>query len=759
MITRKPPAEPATTTPDTPTLRQRAESQGSPPMATIGHLDEASPGNMERTLHELHVHQIELELQNEELRQAKDALDASRSRYVDLYDLAPVGYCSVNAAGLITQANLTLASLLGVARRALVHRPFAELVIQEDQDSWYQLRRPLLDGSSAQTLELRLRLESDAYLWVQVATTRAQTEAGTAVLHMAVSDITARMQAQAKLQLAASVFGHAREGIMITDAEGTVVDVNDAFVRITGYLREEAIGQNPRFLSSGRQDSIFYAAMWHQLKEQGHWSGEMWNRHKGGEVYAELATISAVRDAQGCTQQYVALFTDITAIKEHQSQLEHMAHFDSLTNLPNRVLLADRLLQCVAHATRRNEMLAVAYLDLDGFKGINDRHGHDVGDQLLIAVANNMQQVLRECDTLARVGGDEFVAVLADMTDTQDCFPLLARLLGAAAKPTTVNGVVVQVSASMGVSFYPQANAIEPDQLLRQADQAMYQAKMAGKSRYHVFDAALDSNLRAHHEDLHRIELALQRSEFVLHYQPKVNMRTGQVIGAEALIRWQHPEKGLLAPHAFLPVIEEHPLAIAIGEWVIDTALRQIERWRTAGLALPVSVNIGAPQLQQGDFVERLQAILARHPEVKPSCLELEILETSALKDMAQVSAVINACEHIGIAFALDDFGTGYSSLTYLKRLRVATLKIDQSFVRDMLEDPDDLAILQGVIGLAAAFKRKVIAEGVETVDHGTALLQLGCDLAQGYGIARPMPCDAMPGWVEAWAGGLNPFR
>jgi diguanylate cyclase (GGDEF)-like protein len=511
-------------------------------------------------------------------------------------------------------------------------------------------------------------------------------------------------------------------------------------------------------LNSGRHGPDFYVAMWQSLKTEGYWSGEIWNRRKSGEVFAEIQTISAVRDAQGQLQHYVALFSDITAQKEHQRQLEHIAHFDALTNLPNRVLLADRLHQAVAQATRRGDTVAVAYLDLDGFKSVNDHYGHDVGDQLLIALASNMKDALREGDTMARIGGDEFVAVFTDLTHPQASLPLLTRLLEAAAQPVLVGDIQVQVSASLGVTFYPQAQEIEADQLLRQADQAMYQAKLAGRNRYHVFDALQDNDLRIHHEDLQHIQRALERHEFVLHFQPKVNMRTGQVIGAEALIRWQHPEKGLLAPATFLPVIEEHPLAVAIGEWVIDMALQQIERWREAGLDLGVSVNIGARQLQQGDFVERLKTILAAHPKVVPSCLELEILETSAVKDMAQVSSVIDACQQMGIAFALDDFGTGYSSLTYLKRLHVAMLKIDQSFVRDMLQDADDRSILQGVIGLASAFKRGVIAEGVETIAHGTALLELGCDLAQGYCIARPMPGDAMPDWVETWAGGSNPF-
>jgi EAL domain-containing protein (putative c-di-GMP-specific phosphodiesterase class I) len=279
----------------------------------------------------------------------------------------------------------------------------------------------------------------------------------------------------------------------------------------------------------------------------------------------------------------------------------------------------------------------------------------------------------------------------------------------------------------------------------------MYQAKLAGRNRFHIFDAVQDSSLRFHHESLGRMGMAIAQGEFVLHYQPKVNMHTGEVIGAEALIRWQHPEKGLLLPGAFLPLVEDHQLAVDLGEWVIDTALTQIGLWNAAGLHLPVSVNVGARQLQQGDFVASLQAIMARHPLVSPASLELELLETSALVDIERVSTVITHCQAMGVKFALDDFGTGYSSLTYLKRLHVTLLKIDQSFVRDMLDDPDDLAILQGVIGLAASFHCDVIAEGVETVEHGTALMHLGCKLAQGYGIARPMPGERLPDWARTW--------
>ncbi|MFZ4535560.1 EAL domain-containing protein [Propionivibrio sp.] len=564
-------------------------------------------------------------------------------------------------------------------------------------------------------------------------------------------DLTARKEAEEKLLLAANVFTCAREGIMITSADGLIIDVNESFSRITGYSRDEVLGQNPRLLRSGRHGKEYFAAMWRALLENGHWHGEIWNRRKSGEVYVEMQTVSAVFDAQGNIRQYVALFSDITSLKEHERQLEHLAHYDVLTKLPNRVLLADRMHQAMAQAQRRKLPLAVAYLDLDGFKAVNDCHGHEIGDQLLMTVANRMKQVLRVGDTLARLGGDEFVAVLLDLADIEASVPMLNRLLAAAAQPVHIGDRVLQVSASLGVTFYPQEEDEDADHLMRQADQAMYQAKLAGKNRYHVFDAKQDSNVRGHHESLEHIRRAIAAREFVLHYQPKVNMRTGMVIGAEALIRWQHPEKGLLPPSVFLPVIEDHPLAIEIGEWVIDTALTQMVLWRSAGLHIKVSVNVSARQMLQANFVERLSAQLAAHPDIRTGDLELEVLETSALEDLAGASRVIEACREIGVMCALDDFGTGYSSLTYLKRLPVTQLKIDQSFVRDMLDDPDDLAILEGVLGLARAFHRQVIAEGVETLEHGEMLLQLGCDLAQGNGIARPMPAASLPGWALAW--------
>ena len=564
-------------------------------------------------------------------------------------------------------------------------------------------------------------------------------------------DVTERRAVQDRLRLGASVFTGAREGITITDRKGKILEVNDAFTRITGYARKEVLGLNPRVLQSGLHSKDFYEHMWSSLNREGHWSGEIWNRTKGGDIYAEMLTINAIHNSAGEVEQYVGLFTDITELKEQQQRLEHIARYDALTGLPNRALFGDRLRQAMAHTHWKKGMLAVACFDVDGFKAINDRYGHATGDGLLTALAFRMKRGLREGDTLARLGGDEFAAVILDLEDTNACLASLNRLLAAAGEEAQIGEVMLRVSASAGVTFYPQNEDVDADVLLRQAGQAMYQAKLAGRNCFRMFDPSQDQIVRGRHENIEHIRQALAAHQFVLYYQPKVNMRTGKVIGAEALIRWQHPERGLLPPGMFLPVIEDHPLAVELGEWVTESALTQMESWRAEGFELPVSVNVSAIELQVPDFADRLRAHLAAHPHVKPADLELEVVETSAVQDVMRTSELLTACREIGVSIGLDDFGTGYSSLTYLKRLPANVLKIDQSFVRDMLEEPENLTILEGVLGLAAAFHRQVIAEGVETAEHGLMLLQMGCDLAQGFGIAASMPAQELRAWAAAW--------
>ncbi len=553
-----------------------------------------------------------------------------------------------------------------------------------------------------------------------------------------------------RLQLAAGVFDHAQEGIVITDAQANIIDANGTFLALTGYSRDEVIGRNPRFLAAGNNDPAFYREMWKSLGETGSWRGELLNRRKDGTPYVQQTSISAVHDEAGRVTRYIGLSSDVTELRESRERLNQMAYFDALTALPNRRLLSDRLNQAIAFSQRAETLLAIAYLDLDGFKPINDTWGHAAGDTLLIEAANRLLSSVRAGDTVSRLGGDEFVLLLGNLTNFDECEIVLDRVRTALTRPFTLSQGEASLSASIGVTLFP-LDSVDPDTLLRHADQAMYAAKQAGRNRYSVYDAAQDRILEARHATQQSIRAAIANEELRLHFQPKVNMRTGAIAGAEALVRWQHPERGLLFPNEFLPAVEFVGLLGELGDWVLRDALRQLDAWKRQGLTLVLSVNVAADQFQSPDFVGKLGNVLAMHPTLGASCLELEILETAALQDLAQVSEVMRACRALGISFAIDDFGTGYSSLTYLKRLQAETLKVDQSFVRDMLNDPDALAIVDGIIGLATSFRRQVLAEGVESVRHGQMLLQLGCELAQGYGIARPMGAEDFFTWCSDW--------
>lgn len=654
----------------------------------------------------------------------------------------------VNFDGTIIKVNKGWETILGFTSEELVGSNIFALVHPEDIEQSMQKRNKLQVDHELYHFENRYRTKEGKYRLITWSGTASAEEQ--AIYAMGV-DITDHRLIEDKLKLAAGVFTHAKEAIIITDVNNNIIDVNAAFTQLSGYSSKEAIGQNTNMFKPGTlQSAEFYHQIWESISEKGHWTGEIWNKCKDGSITPQLLTISTVYDMAGKVKNYISLYTDISAIKDHQKQLEHIAHYDALTHLPNRSLLADRLKQAMLMCQRKNESLAVLFLDLDGFKIINDFHGHDIGDKLLVEIAHRMQQTLRDGDTLARFGGDEFVAVLSNLETTRGCEPLLERLLTAASSPVQIGDVVIKVSASIGVTIYPHDD-VDAEQLLRHADQSMYTAKREGKNRYHLFDMAQDIALKHQHENLILIRNALKKDEFVLYYQPKVNMSTGEIIGVEALIRWQHPDRDLLSPIEFLPMVERHELSIAIGEWVINTALSQISAWQKLGFNTKISVNIDALQLQQDSFVRRLSELLAAYPDVPASSLQLEVLETSQLADIEDVSKIMHACIKLGVGFALDDFGTGYCSLTYLKQLPVDVIKIDQSFIRDMLHDADDLSIVKGVMGLSRAFQRDVIAEGVETLEHGAALLHLGCCFAQGFGIARPMPANELVKWAENW--------
>lgn len=655
----------------------------------------------------------------------------------------------LDAQGCIQHYNRVVIEGLGYTPTELIGQPVLAVHPEECHEMARQVVGEMLAGT-LQSCPLPLLRRDGSTVTVETRVVAGFWNGEPALFGLS-QDISARLLADERQKLAASVFVNAHEGIMITDPRGRIIDVNPTFSELTGFSHEEAVGQTTDLLKSGHHEASFYAEMWQAIQRDGFWRGEVWNRKKSGEIFVELLTISSVLNHLGKISHFVGIFSDITLLKEHQQRLEHLAHFDALTQLPNRMLLADRLHLAMAQTERNGKTLAIAYLDLDGFKQVNDELGHATGDRLLVEVALRLRQCVRAGDTISRLGGDEFVLLLSQLDDEQECDRAVTRVLTSLATPFHIAGRNIEISASIGVTLFP-LDGSDADRLMRHADQAMYLAKQAGRNRYHLFDPESDRRAKVWREELKRVRQAFDDEEFVLHYQPKVNMREGRVFGAEALIRWQHPERGLLLPAVFLPAIEGSDLDAHLGKWVIRTALAQMEAWQAKGHDLAVSVNISGSHLLLPGFVNDLAGLLAAFPSVPPQNLELEILETAALEDMIRAAEVFAACRELGVTFALDDFGTGYSSLTYFRRLPADMLKIDQSFVRDMLEDPDDLAIVEGVIGLTHAFHRKVIAEGVETPEHGMMLLQLGCDLAQGFGIARPMPAEQLPAWARSFA-------
>ena len=548
------------------------------------------------------------------------------------------------------------------------------------------------------------------------------------------------------LRLTASVFSISQEAIIITDSDNNIMDVNLAFTNITGYSHEEVIGKNPKILSSGRHGKVFFVQMWETLKRNKSWRGEIWNRKKSGDDYPEMLSISLVCDEDGKVLRHVAVFSDISELKKHEEELTHVAHYDPLTGIPNRLLLADRMKQGISQTSRDQRMMAVCYLDLDGFKLINDTMGHEAGDKILVEVSKRIENTIRGGDTVARLGGDEFVILLLGIEKGEESHTTLERLLHAISEPIIVQKKAIRISASIGVSIYPIDNE-HPDTLMRHADQAMYVAKESGKNRYHIYDMELDKRSRNQNAFVKSIRHAIDQNQFELHYQPKINLHTKELVGVEALIRWRHPDRGILPPSEFLRQIENTNLDIDLGEWVAKTAVAQMDQWRRNGLDIEVSINISAYHLESKDFVEKLKQILSRTPKMPANMLQIEVLETVALNDVSAVRAIIESCHKLGVSFALDDFGTGYSSLSYLNALPVDILKIDQSFVRDMLEDEGDKAIVAGVLALANAFHRKTVAEGIETAEHIQVLDGMGCDFGQGYGIAHPMPAKELLNW------------
>ena len=564
-------------------------------------------------------------------------------------------------------------------------------------------------------------------------------------------DITQRKAIEDRQRITSSVFTNSQQGIIITDARNIIIEVNPAACKLTGYSKEELIGQSPAIFKSEEHSQDFYNKMWQELNSKGKWSGEIINRKKSGEIYTEFLDINAVFDSQGKIQYYISIFSDLSYLKEHQQQLEYIAYNDSLTSLPNRLLLANRLEQALSLAERQNRLVAIAYLDLDGFKIINDRYGHTAGDQVLVTIAQRLKSNLRAEDTVARLGGDEFVLLIVNLQAIAELEQLITRLIEQINQPIELNNQIkVSVSASIGISL-SHFDDHPPEILLRHADYAMYQAKKQGKNQYCFFrmDDAKDSSDIIKFQESVRGALTLH--QFELYYQPKINMLSGEIIGFEALIRWHHPEKGLLLPGSFLPQIENTPIIIEIGQWVAEQAMLQIQQWQKQGLDICVSINIAALQIQEQNFISKLASLLSKYPDVQAQNLELEIVESVVQEDIEKTRLILEQCKEMGFKLSLDDFGSGYSSLTYLKQLPVNTIKIDRLFVRDILQNSEDVAILETIIKLCQSLNKTPLAEGIETVHQGDLLLNLGCEYAQGFGIGKPMPASEISHWIQGY--------
>jgi diguanylate cyclase (GGDEF)-like protein/PAS domain S-box-containing protein len=633
------------------------------------------------------------------------------------------------------RVNAAWETILGRAPRALIGSNFLDLVHPDDREATLNEMAALKQGGTTFDFENRFRHKQGDY---RTLAWSANASPGSKLIHAVATDVTEKRLAEDKLREAAAVFRNTAEGVVITDAAGRIIEINEAFTVITGFEKDEVVGKNASLLQSGRHDCDFYKDMWHTLESTGHWRGELWNRRKDGTIYPELLTISQVTDADGHPNGFVGVFADITSIKQTEEQLTHLAHHDALTGLPNRLLFNARLDQSIRHAERNQEMLAVIFIDLDRFKNINDSLGHPAGDHMLKELAGRLLKLVRRDDTVARLSGDEFVVLLEAIGNADHAVLGVEKLMQAFADPVKIGESEVRVTASIGLSLYPQ-DGDDSATLLRNADAAMYRAKDDGRNNYQFYTAELTHVAFEHMFLESALRNALESQEFRLVYQPQFALTTGELTGLEALLRWDHPQQGVISPGRFIPIAEQSGLIKEIGRWVIEEACRQATQWRADGLNFGrIAVNVAGPQIQQPAFADIVQNALEQSG-LSPTRLELEITESFVTHRTNVSIEQLSRLRALGIDIAIDDFGTGYSSLSYLKQLPIDKLKIDQAFVRDIPDDPNDMAIAEAVIAMGKALGLRVIAEGVETAEQAQFLREKGCQFAQGFYFSKPL--------------------
>jgi len=605
-----------------------------------------------------------------------------------------------------------------------------------------------LNGSADHSCEYRMIAADGKVVWLKdiVSTELCDGVAGT--LRGITVEITARKHAEDALRLSASVFENSAQGITITDASGKILNVNRAFCAITGFQREEVIGKTHAVLHSGRQEPDFYREMWRAISEDGCWSGEIWNRRKSGEVYAEQLSITRVVDSTGNIINYIGNFSDISHAKAAQTEIERLSRFDAMTGLPNRAFLHDRLDHALRVAQREEHHLAVLAIDLDRLAHINEVHGHHVGDRLLVAVAERLRGSMRDADTITRHIGDEFVVILEELEDPRAAAILAERVLHELARPFSLDGHEVIVSACIGIGIYPDDGQCA-QVLLKHADVALHHAKETGESTYQFFCEEMNQASVERLKIESNLRLALERNEFHLVYQPQVDLASGNITGMEVLVRWQHPDMGMVSPARFIPIAEDTGHITEIGLWVLREACRQTQHWHALGYTgLRVAVNVSARQFRQDDFADQVRRVL-EDTGLAPGCLELELTESMIMQRPERVVTVMGELRALGVTFSIDDFGTGYSSLSQLKRFPIDKLKIDQSFTRDIGTDANGTAITCAIIALGNSMRLRVVAEGVETPDQQRFLIDNGCHSMQGYLFSRPIAADDFSALLE----------
>jgi diguanylate cyclase (GGDEF)-like protein/PAS domain S-box-containing protein len=691
-----------------------------------------------------------------EQRRAAEALAEREREFRSLADNVPDNIIRYDLAGRALYLNRTLERTLGCAAGELIGKTARETAADGRYDALHAAVVQV--GASGDSVDLEQVVPGPdgkpRYHAIRIVAEAGPDGRPVSVLAVG-RDLTAQKVAEEELRLAASVFHNSAEGVLVTDAECTIVSVNPAFCEITGYSESEALGQTPRLLRSDRHASEFYRTMWEALGRYGRWQGEIWNRRKGGEAYLEWLTINRIDDHNGIPVRYVSVFHDITEMRRKDERIHHLAFHDALTGLPNRTLILERLQHAIKRSQREHTRLAVTFIDLDRFKGVNDALGHDVGDLLLQEVARRIKGRLRAMDTVARLGGDEFVVLMEDLREAGDCACLAQELIGEVARPMLLDGHHVEIGASMGMAFFPEDGS-DTLELMKCADLAMYAAKAAGRNTYRFFQPQMMERTSQRLTLEMDLRHAIADDQLELHYQPQVDMASGRPTGVEALVRWRHPVRGLLAPDDFIPLAEESGLIVELGAWVLATACRQAGAWRAAGRRIKVAVNVSARELEAGDLVERIVELIAEHG-FAPGDLEIELTESAVMANPQHVSGIFARLRQLGVSVAVDDFGTGYSSLAYLRRLPLDILKIDRSFVMDADHNDEDAQIVKTILALGQALKLQVVAEGIETAGQAELLQTLGCRSAQGYLFSRPQPLAVIEAWLDSAADGQPP--